>query len=482
MKNDISARLDSIDEYVITKLQEWNVPGISIAVVKDGDVILSKGYGSRNINKKLNVTNNTLFAIGSASKAFTSMAAGILADEGKLDFDTPIKKYIPGFKMYDSFAEDRLTVRDMLCHRSGLSRHEFMWYNSPAERKELVNRIQYLEPNKDFRTVWQYNNPMYVAVGYLIEVISGMKWEEFVKQRILEPLGMKNSNFSIEESKKQDDYSLPYSVKDGRPVETNFRNIENAGPAGSINSNIEDMTKWLKLQLNKGSFNGKKIVSETVINQMHTPQIPCRAFPWEFKELQLTCYGLGWFVETYRGMKMVSHGGNIDGFSAFVSFLPDENTGIVILSNLNNNFLTNALSYEIYDRLFGYQHDDWSYKLKTEVNKVEIMMEQMKAAMKQHGKENTKPSHKIDDYTGKFENPGYGAITITRNEDNLEMEYNNFKFRLNHHNYDVFTFEYELLGVAFPAAFVTNYSGDIDSISIPFAMDPAVSDIIFKKI
>lgn len=272
MKNDIS------NDFLLEKMKEWNIPGMAVGIIKDGEIIYSSGLGLRDVNKNLETTENTLFAIGSASKSFTALAVGILVDEGKLDLDTPIKKYIPSFELNNKYAGEHITLRDMLCHRSGLPRHDALWYNSSLSRKELVDRIKYLEFSKDFRETWQYNNLMYATAGYIIELITGLTWEEFVKIRILEPLGMNNTNFSVDVSKESADYSQPYSQQGDKIHQTNFRNIDSIGPAGSINSNLTDMLKWLNLHLNKGNLNGKQIISEKIYSNCTHPKFHASCF------------------------------------------------------------------------------------------------------------------------------------------------------------------------------------------------------------
>jgi CubicO group peptidase (beta-lactamase class C family) len=277
--------LAGFDEMVEGLLREWSVPGMAIVVVKDGEVIHRRGYGLRDVERNLPVTTDTIFAIGSSSKAFTTMALGLLADEGKLDWETPVKTYIPTFKLHDQFATDRMTPLDLVCHRSGMPRHDLMWYNSPRSRKEIFDRLQYLQPNKDFRSIWQYQNLMYLTAGYLVEVISGKTWEEFVKERIFLPLGMANSNLSVNDSQRAADFSLPYQEKDEQIEVMEFRNIDAVGPAGSINAPITDMTQWLLLHLGKGAVGEKRLIAEGQIARMHAPQMVMSASITGLREL-----------------------------------------------------------------------------------------------------------------------------------------------------------------------------------------------------
>lgn len=478
MKNDISNKFEEFNDFLLEKMKEWDIPGIAVGIIKDDEIIYASGLGLRDVNNNLEATPNTLFAIGSASKSFTTLAIGILVDEGKLDLDTPIKKYMPSFEMHNKYAEEHLTLRDMLCHRSGLPRHDALWYNSSLSRKELVGRIKYLEFSKDFRETWQYNNLMYATAGYIIELITGVTWEEFVKIRILEPLCMNNTNFSVDVSKKSADYSQPYSQEGDKIHQTNFRNIDTLGPAGSINSNLTDMLKWLNLHLNKGNLNGKQIISEKNISKLHSPQIPCQLFPLKFDELGFSSYGLGWFIESYRGKKHVNHGGNIDGFCSYISFLPDENIGVVILSNLANPFCTMPIAYHIYDKILGYDYIDWNKKLKTEGAKMFKAMEGANEAVRNSKKEITPPSHSLDEYTGTYEHLGYGSLKIETKDNSLKLTYNNIEYTLNHKCYDIFTMtmmEYYVIDVTFDY----DSNGHIKSVSIPF--EQSVKEIVFTK-
>ena len=206
----------------------------------------------RNVEENLPVTPNTIFAIGSSSKAFTATSAAIAVEDGKLEWDKPVREYLPTFKMKDDFASERMTLRDLLCHRSGLPRHDLSWYNTPATREQIIDRVRYLEPTSDFRTNFQYQNLMYMTAGYLAGLVDGTTWEELVRERIFKPLGMTHSQFSVEDSQKSDNYALPYNEKDDKVKKIEFRNIDTVGPAGSINSNVVDMIEWVRLQLKKG--------------------------------------------------------------------------------------------------------------------------------------------------------------------------------------------------------------------------------------
>lgn len=482
-KADPKAGLKGFSEYVTKVMTDWKVPGLAVAIVKDGKVIFAEGFGFRDVKKGLKVTPQTLFAIGSSSKAFTATSLGILVDEGKLDWDKPVKNYIPTFKMYDTFATERMTPRDLVTHRSGLPRHELSWYNSSASRKELVERLQYLEPNKDFRTTWQYQNLMFMAAGYLAEQIAGTTWENIVKTRIFEPLGMKNSNTSVGDSQKSPDFSFPYAEKEEKVVEIPFRDISGAAPAGSINSSVAEMANWIMLNMNKGKFGDKQIISEANIGQLHTPQMAMQGgiLPGleKFNELFYESYGMGWFIDAYKGRLLIQHAGGIDGFTAMVSFMPKDGLGAVILSNLNGNATPYLIMFNIYDRLLGLEQTPWNERFKEIMAK---MKEEAKMAEKEKDKDrklNTTPSHPLDDYAADYENPGYGVFSVQKEGDQLKGVYNNFSFPIAHYHYDIFEFHNELMNSQLKVSFKTDLKGNIASLSIP--MDAAVTDIIFTR-
>src|SRR5580698_4395377 len=426
-------KLDGFDAFATQALRDWKCDGFAIAVIQDGKVILSKGYGLRDVKKNLPVTEKTLFAIGSATKSFTVTSLGVLVDQGKLDWDKPVRDYLPDFKMWDPFATERMTPRDLVTHRSGLPRHDLMWYSSPLSRQELFERLRYLEPNKDFRTTFQYQNLMFMTAGYLAGHVAGTTWEQLVHKVIFEPLGMTSSNFSITDSQKTTDFSQPYQVVNDIAVDMPFRNIDSIGPAGSINSNLEDMTKYVMMHLAKG----KGVVSASNEMQMMTPQMAIQA-PSPDKELGDLAYGMGFFVTTYRGHKFVHHGGNIDGFSALVAFLPQDNIGLVILTNQNSSPLPAVVAYNVWDRLLGMDQIDWTARVKQQ----RALTKKSEQDAKQKGyttqRTGTHPSHELAEYAGEYEHPGYGIVKIEYTSGALKIDYHGLGGTLKHFHYDVF--------------------------------------------
>lgn len=472
--------LDGFDEFVNTTIQDWKVPGVAIAIVKDGEVLLSRGYGKRDLAQSLDVTPKTLFSIGSATKAFTTMALGMLADEGKLDWDTPVKHYLPTFKLYDSFATERMTPRDLVTHRSGLPRHDLLWYGSERTRKELFDHLQYLEPTKDLRAVWQYQNLMYMVAGYLAGEIAGASWEEFVQKRIFDRLGMNSTLFSTTQGQQTADFSLPYmEQKDEVKLIPFYEEQWAVGPAGSIVSNVADMSKWVLLHINKGKYEGDQVISTGQLAQMHAPQMVIGDAA-QYPEMLASSYGLGWFVVPYRGHTMIHHGGNIDGFSALVTFLPADNFGMVVLTNLNANPVPGIITYNICDRLLGMDAVPWSERSRKIYLEVKEAGERDKEKTETDRVPGTHPSHALDAYTGDYEHPGYGVIAIEQDGEQLRVKFNSLDCPLKHYHYDIFEAEIEKFDLSMKVSFSTNVRGDIDGFSAP--LEPLVKDIVFKRV
>ena len=481
-------RLADIDEFVQSVLQETKVPGLALAVIKGDEVILARGFGKRSVAEGLDVTPHTLFAIGSSSKAFTAMGVAMLVDEGKLEWDTPVKHYIPSFKLYDQMATERLTPRDLLIHNSGLPRYDVLWYNNAhLSRKGVVERLQYLEPTHDFRTTWQYQNLMYTTAGYLIEVISGQTWEEFTRRRILEPLGMSSTNFSVHESQQSTDFALPYKEHKDQIERTNFYDLFQAiGPAGSINSHIMDMTRWVRCLLNRGKYGDdeQRLLSEAQFNQLVTPQIISPDLPTLFTkygELFHWTYAPGWFISSYRGHTMIQHGGNIDGFSALVTFLPDDQFGIVALTNLDSNFATEIVLFSLCDRLFGLSDVPWLDRYQKKFAELKEQAEKSKQENLEGRVPDAPLTHPLSDYAGEFEHLAYGTFTIAQDGDRLKGFYNDLEYTFTHLHYDVFVVEQERFEITSKGSFAMNLKGDIEHFSIALGLEPGMKPFVFTR-
>jgi len=481
--------LADLDTFVTQAMKDWKVPGLALAVIEDGKVILLKGYGLRDTEKNLPVTPQTLFAIGSITKSFTVTTLGTLVDEGKLDWDKPVRDYLPGFAMYNEVLTEHLTPRDMVTHRSGLPRHDLVWYSSDFSRADLVARLRYLEPSKDLRATFQYNNLMFMTAGYLAGQLLGTTWDQAVRQRVLDPLGMTHTNLSVEDSPKSPDFAQPYKKDkvNGEEVvkKYQFHNIDQIGPAGSINSCVEDMARYLLFHMNKGKFEGKQILSENSAAQMQTPQMVIQGEP-EFKELGTNSYGMGLFISTYRGHPIVEHSGAIDGFRADLAFLPQDNIGAVVLINLDGSPMPDIVARNVFDRLLGLDQVPWNQRYLDIEKKSKQGEEAAKAGGFTKPVPGTHPSHDLKDYVGQYENPGYGMVTITQEGAGVG---NDFTIKVNakltsplrHFHYDLWQVpENELDPLQKTlVTFHTGEKGNIASLSAPF--EPNAKEIVFTR-
>ncbi len=473
--------LEGLDNFVSRVIKEWNVPGVGIGIVYKNKVIYNKGFGCRDIKNQLPVTSRSLFAIGSATKAFTTFTMGVLVDKDSLKWDTPVREYLPDFRLFDVFASNAITPRDLVTHRSGLPRHDKLWYNNnESSRYDIVKKLRYLEPNEGLRVKFQYNNLMFLTAGYLVEHITGISWENAVQRYILKPLDMSSTNFSVLESQQQDDFALPYEEEKFKITEIPFRKIDLIGPAGSINSNVDDMNKWLIVHLNNGKFENKQIISPSTLRELHAPQIVTGAIA-ERPEISSADYALGWFTDNYRGHLRLHHGGNIDGFSTMVTLYPNDNTGIVIMVNKSRSDVPEILSRHIADRIFSLEFIDWNNE----------GLERRKAAIKEYNdksekrkiprRKKSKAAHSLDEYAGVYTHPGYGTLIVRKVKKHLEFTYHNITTPLEHYHYEVFnglktddpTFENLKL------QFQSDLKGNVSAVALP--LEPAVKNIVFTK-
>lgn len=474
-----NSSFEGFDSFAQQVLTDSKAVGFAIAVIQEGKVTYAKGYGLRDLKNNQPVTSKTLFAIGSSTKSFTVTLLGTLVDQGKLDWDKPVREYLPDFRLMDQFATERMTPRDLVTHRSGLPGHDRMWLNSPYSRKEIVDRLRYLEPSRDFRSAYQYQNMMFMTAGYLAGRVAGMEWEDCIRKVIFEPLGMSDSNFSVTDSEKSPDHSQPYTVVRGEIREMPFRNIDTIGPAGSINSNVEDMAKYVTMHMQ----HGKGIISLKNSNEMQSPQMAISGPPADNKELGAQSYGMGFFLTTYRGHYLVHHGGNIDGFTALVTFMPRENIGMVILSNQDHSQIPTIVSYNVYDRLLGLDQIDWAQRLKTQRQRGSAGAEEARKKGYTAQVQGTHPSHELTDYAGEYENPAYGVASVAFESGALKFTYHDDGRPMSHYHYDVFQVakrDLDSLSSEEKISFHTNVWGEIDSLSVPF--EPSVKEIVFARI
>ena len=464
-------------DFVATSMKAWKVPGMSIAIVKNGKVLSVEGFGMRDVRGHRPVTADTVFAIGSCTKAFTALGCAILHDEEKIDLDAPVVSYLPRFELDDEVATRRMTPRDLLTHRSGLPRHDLMWYGSPLSREQILPRLADLEPAKGFRSEFQYQNLMFMVAGHLVGKVSGSSWEEFTQARILEPLGMRSTSLSIDDAYRSRDHAEPHDEHEGELRVIPFRNIDAIGPAGSINSCGTDMAKWLLFHLGSGNSGDKRIVSRGRFAELHTPQVVLGAPPRD-REFLHASYALGWMVEPYRGRLRLHHGGNIDGFSAMVTLLPRDEIGVSVLTNRDKTPLADVVSLRVIDLLLGIPPIDWSARMAVRQFAARAA-KKSKAAKDQSRKEGTEPSHELVEYAGIYEHPAYGTLQVSHGKEGLSFEYNGIPAKLEHWHHDTFVIRGSLID-GLKVLFRTEIDGDIGSLST--ALEPAVEPIVFERL
>lgn len=483
---DPKAPLAGFDAWVDAERGKWNVPGIAVAVVKGDEVLLAKGYGLRDREKGLPATGRTVFAIGSCTKAFTTFVMGTLVDEGKLEWQKPVRTWVPEFALKDPVASERMTPVDLVTHRSGMPRHDLLWYNAEASRREMIAKLRDLDPSKDFRTDFQYNNAMFLTAGYLVERITGKSWEDAVRERVFGPLGMTSANFSVADSQKAPDFALPYEERDDKVQRLEFRNITNVGPAGSINMSVDDLASWMRVHLNGGKAGGRKVINASTLADLHTPVMETgrRINPLD-PEVIPGGYALGWFTDTYRGFQRVQHGGNIDGFSALVVLVPQQNVGVAVLVNMDGSGFPNVVARHALDRLLGLTPRGWSAERLERKKQGRDVEREAKAKKTTARKDGTKPAHVVSDYAGDYEHPSYGVLKVAEAAGGLSMTYNAITTPLEHWHYEVWngkkiegakadnTFEDMRL------LFRTGFSGEVEAVEAPF--EPAVANIVFTR-
>jgi CubicO group peptidase (beta-lactamase class C family) len=410
-----------LDEYVARAMKTYEVPGLALAIVKNGKVVKVKGYGVRKLGEPTPVDEATLFGIGSNTKAFTAAALATLVDEGKITWDDPVYERLKGFVMYDPYVSKEMRIRDLLCHRSGLGLGEgdlMFWPHTTFTREDVVYRLRFLKPATTFRSHYAYNNLMFVTAGQVVAAVSGESWDDYVHGKIFVPLGMKNTNTSTSAYRSGADWAWPHEKVDEKLQPIPFENLDNAGPAGSINSSVAEMAKWIIVQLNHGKIpdTETRIFSEKASREMWSQQmvVPIDASPEELKNLQphFAGYGMGWGLRDYKGRKLVNHSGGVAGFVTRVMLVPEEDLGVVILTNAEDDNAYQSVLYHILDSYFGGATQDYITSFKTVEDKERNDAEE---TMKKAGSAraaNSKPALPVEKYAGDYSDPWYGKVTI----------------------------------------------------------------------
>ena len=420
----LEERLKDIDAYALKAGQEWKVPGFAVAIVKDDRVVFAKGYGVRELGRPEPVDKDTLFAVASNTKAFTSAALATLVDEGKLRWDDPVTKYLPGFQLYDPYVTREMTVRDLLSHRSGLATFggDLLWYETTYPRAEVIRRIRYLKPTYGFRSRYGYQNIMFLAAGEIVPAVTGKSWDDYVRERFFAPLGMTRSNTTLAQLKAAQNVATPHNEVEGRVHVVHYSNVDAAGGAAAINSTAAEMAEWVRLQLGRGTYNGKRVFSADRSREMWTPHTIVSGTSEAAEKFNPTVhfnlYGLGWALSDYRGRKVVTHSGGLDGMTSRVALLPEENLGVVILTN-SETPLQGFLYYKVFDVFTGAPARDWSADYMARVNAARAREEAETKKVESARVPDTKPSLPLGSYAGTYGGVMYGDAKVTEENGRL---------------------------------------------------------------
>jgi CubicO group peptidase (beta-lactamase class C family) len=466
---DISKRLEGFDEYMAKVLKDWNGPGIGVGIVIGDKLVFAKGYGYRDYEKKLPFTPATVCPIASNTKLFTAVAAGMLVEEGKLTWDKPVRDSVPTIRFNNETLNNTVTLRDMLSHRTGITRHDTIWYKSDFTRKELFDRLKYLEPQEPMRQAFLYNNLMFAGVGYMIELQSGKTWEQFVRNRILEPLDMRSTGYTIAEMVKAPDHGVGFTEKRDSfelyrlPY---YEDIEGVAPCGAIVSNIEDLSHWVIALMNDGIYRGKQVLPADVLKQTLQPAIGLPNTAAEqrgFWEVLNAAYGMGRQTASYRGHLITYHGGDLPGFHSQVSFMPREKIGVIVFVVGNHTApLYNYVTYNVYERLLALDQTPWIQRGLDIRLKGKAAGTQARTRAGEDRVPNTRPSHALADFVGEYENPAYGVLKIGLTGTELQFDFHKMKMPMAHFHYDRFDTPDDEQDGKWSVNFRTNPQGDVE--------------------
>jgi CubicO group peptidase (beta-lactamase class C family) len=436
----------AIREYIEAAGQDWRVPGIAVAVVQDDSLVMAEGFGVSHILTGERVDANTVFAIASNSKAFTATAIGLLVQEGKLSWDDPIINFLPDFQMYDPLATRKVTLRHMLAHKSGLGlwAGDLNWFNASVPREEIIRKIRYLKPVYDLGTGYAYSNLGFLTAGQVIPAVTDTSWDDFIVERFFKPLGMKRSNTSIRFLEDMDNVATPHLLHDGELLPYVYDNVDGAGPAAGINSTARDLGQWLRLQLAYGHWQGRQMVDSSIIFATRRPQ---NLLTFSRKSLKfhhashLISFGLGWIVKDYHGRLMVLHGGALTGMFSQVAFVPEEQLGVVVLTNREDHNLQNALAHYLIDQFMGVETTDWSARYLQSDRENRDRLQAQRVAIEAARDRQSQPSKALAGYTGEYVANVNGPAFIKQEDDLLVITlalHPHIRGVITHWQYDTF--------------------------------------------
>ncbi len=467
-------RLAELDRQIARAMRAFHVPGLGVAVVHDGRTILAEGYGQRDVEKNLPFTAETRSVIGSCTKAMTATLAAMLVDEGKLAWDEPIVTYLPWFRLSDPLVWPRVTMVDLLSHRTGLPGHDRLWYHSPETREQIVHRLAHLPLSADLRVKYQYSGLAYITAAVVIERITGRSWEDNLRDRLLEPLGMDGEFFSVDRVQRSDNFAQPYKRSGAALRRMDHYTHTQIAPAGPTCFSAADMGRWLAFQLTLGKVGRERLVHPDQLKRTHRPH----AWPEGvigYPDVMHGAYGLGWVIDQYRGHHRINHGGGISGFTAFTSFLPNAGLGVAVMVNRPGSGVPGIVTKLVYDRLLGLEKTDWIGRAQREAEK----QQGTKPYRPTGRKRGTKPSHALPAYVGRFTHPGYGTIEIARRGKSLTAVYHDGPDVLRHFHYDFFEWRERATGRATMLQFQTGRDGGVNALTV--GMEPAIEPMVFTR-
>lgn len=434
--------LAGLDAYIETAMDDWEVPALAIAVIDRGEVVFAEGYGERTVGGGEPVDENTLFAIASTTKAMTVAAVGMLVDEGLLDWDDRVTEHLPAFELEDPYVTRYLTIRDLLTHRTGVSRSDNVWIAGPFDRDEVVRRAKFLSQTRGFRARYGYNNIMYMVAGEVVEAVSGMPWPDFIESRLFGPLGIERSTPRAAVVATRENVAGSHTRSEGEVIAVPHRDYDALGPAGSVFSSVSDMARWIRLHLGHGEFGGTRLLDSATVAEMHSPQtvIPVDSVDRRlFPSTHFRAYGLGWRMQNYHGRKIVQHTGSVNYMRTQVGMIPEEGIGFVAFTNLSSSELQSALMYRVFDALLGIPATDWSAEYLALDRRGRERAEEREAEREAERVEGTEPSLTLDAYAGVYADSLYGEMDVALEDDALVLRYTpDYTADLSHWHYDTF--------------------------------------------
>jgi CubicO group peptidase (beta-lactamase class C family) len=474
--------IPEFERLIAEVMEEWKVPGFAVAVVQNGEVAFVRPCGLRDVEAGLKVTADTQFQLMSVSKSFTATGLALLVGERRMDWKKPVREYIPEFRLHDTIASDRVTVRDLLCHHSGLPRHDWIWLPGDLTPAQMLAAMRYLELSDDIRNTFQYSNLGYLVASMVAERVSGQSWAEFTRA-LTDKLHM-DVMFTVEELAAAADAAAPYAMEGDVPLRSKLWPVS-VTAAGGMSTSIASFANWLRFHLGKGEFEGQRLLSPALIQELQKPRV--HVGPPEFPEYSDVHYGLGFRSHRYRGERVVWHGGGFTGTNTLMMMMPDHGVGVAVLANngMTPNFAPHLLANYVFDRACGKEPGPWLDRFRERHRELVAQQDAYRRAAKASRRSTTQPARDLADYAGGYEHPGYGRITITHAEGRLHWAFRGMSEPLAHRHYHTFELPEapkspgSLLPGQLPVSFSTDRDGNIASVAIP--LEPLVKDIVFSR-